>query len=124
MKTKLKTALNNVWAKLKTVGLLLWSKGVAIMLLVILMYQYLALSSDEPTPFAELFYVVILVASVIVIAPVVRLLVFAEAAEVAESGELRELLKGQVFSPRLTHYWIATIISYAVTLLCVSSLLS
>jgi hypothetical protein len=115
---------SDIWAKVKTVGLLLWSKGVAAIILVILMFKYIGLDSEKPTPFAELLYAGVLVASVIVIAPVVRLLVFAEASELAESGKLRSLLDGKDFTPMIIHYWVATIISYTVTLLCVSSLLS
>lgn len=105
---------------LKTVGQLLVSKGAAIALLAILIFKYTGLAD---APFAELLYAVILVGTVIVVAPVIRLLVFAEAAEMAESGEVRALLKLPRITSALVHYWIATVISYAVTLLCVSSLL-
>lgn len=106
--------------KLKTIALLLWNKGVAIALLGILIFKYTGLSD---APFAELIYAIILVGSVIVIAPVIRLLVFNEAAEDAESGSIRLQLMLSTVSPRLMHYWFATTISYAVTLVCVSSLL-
>tara|TARA_R110002153_G_scaffold94770_2_gene228326 strand:+ start:835 stop:1161 length:327 start_codon:yes stop_codon:yes gene_type:complete len=106
--------------KIKTLGHLLLSKGIAICSLAILIFKYSGLADQ---PFAELFYAVILVGTVIVCSPVIRLLVFAEAAELAESGKVRDLLRKDKVCPALHHYWFATSISYAVTLLCVSSLL-
>lgn len=108
--------LNNV----KTALSLLWSKGAVITLLILLVFKYTGLGD---TPFAELIYAGILVLSVAVLSPIIRLLVFSEAAELAESGEVRKLVKKKTVCPELIHYWIATAISYLVTLLCVSSLL-
>ena len=112
--------MKDILKKLKTIGLLLWNKGVAIALLAILIFKYTGLAD---APFAELLYAVILIGSVIVTAPVIRLLVFSEAAEMAESGKVSAYLSLTKVSPALMHYWFATLISYAVTLLCVSSLL-
>jgi len=106
--------------KIKTALTLLWSKGAVITLLLLLVFKYTGLGE---TPFAELIYAGILVLTVAVLSPVIRLLVFTEAAELAESGGVRKLLKKKDVCPELIHYWIATAISYIVTLLCVSSLL-
>lgn len=105
---------------IKTAAELLWNKGAAILLLIVLILKYSGLSE---APFAELVYAVILVAAAIVTAPVVRLLVFPEAAEDAESGAVRREISLGKFTPRLMHYWFATVVSYAITGLCVSSLL-
>jgi hypothetical protein len=112
--------MSNTSKNIKTAFKLLWSKGAAIALLALLLMKYTGLSE---APFAELVYAMVLVLAVVVIAPVVRLLVFAEAAEMAESGAIRKaVLLGSV-TPVLMHYWFATLVSYAVSLLCVSSLL-
>ena len=106
--------------KIKTILKLLWNKGAAIALLLILIFKYSGLAD---APFAELFYAVILIGTTIVTAPIIRLLVFPAAANIAESGELKKLIAINTVSPALIHYWICTVISYTVTLLCVSSLL-
>ena len=109
--------MSNTSKNIKTAFKLLWSKGAAIALLALLLMKYTGLSE---APFAELVYAMVLVLAVVVIAPVVRLLVFAE---MAESGAIRKaVLLGSV-TPVLMHYWFATLVSYAVSLLCVSSLL-
>jgi hypothetical protein len=107
---------------LRTLGLLLWNKGLAIVLLILLMVRYATLEGS--TPFAEILYAIILAATVIVGAPIVRLLVFPEAAEYAESGTLRKDLSSGMHPFAVRHYWFATAVSYTVTLLCVSKLLS
>lgn len=112
--------LTGFWNKTKSVVQLLWSKGVAIILLVMLILKYTGLSD---APFAGLIYAGVLTSAVIVIAPIIRFLVFNEAAALAESGKVKELLKLKTATPELLHYWFATFVSYAVTLLCVSSLL-
>jgi len=112
--------LMGIWNKTKGILQLLWSKGVAIVVLAILILKYTGLSD---APFAELIYAGVLTSAVIVIAPIIRFLVFNEAAVIAESGKVNELLTQKTTTPQLLHYWFATFISYAVTLLCVSSLL-
>lgn len=106
--------------KLITTLRLLWNKGVAIALLLLATFKYSGLSD---APFAELLYSVILVGTTIVVAPIIRFLVFPTAATMAESGELKRLVAISTVSPALIHYWICTVISYSVTLVCVSSLL-
>ena len=103
--------------------LLLWNKGVAACFVAILAWEYIGLSSDDPTPFAEVLYALILAGTVIIVSPFVRLLVFPVAAEAAEKGDIKKWLESESFTPALAHYWFATIISYATTALCVSSLL-
>lgn len=112
--------LHRAWNESKGIVQLLWSKGVAIIVLALLILKYTGLSD---APFAELLYAGVLVSAVIVVAPIIRFLVFNEAALLAESGKVKGLLQLKTLSPELIHYWFATFISYAVTLLCVSSLL-
>jgi len=107
---------------LKAAGQLFWNKGVAIVVLAFLAYRYATLGT-EPTPFAELLYALILAGSILVFAPIFRLLVFPEAAEFAESGKLRDALDNGTHPVALTHYRFATAISFASVALCVSSLL-
>ena len=96
------------------------NKGIAISALMILIYKY---TSIAESPFAELVYAVILITASITTAPVVRLLVFPESAHMAERGEVAELLGHADITPALIHYWLTTVISYTITLVCISSLL-
>ena len=123
MKEKLKAAIPAIKEKAIATLLLLWNKGVAACFVAILAWEYIGLSSDDPTPFAEVLYALILAGTVIIVSPFVRLLVFPVAAEAAEKGDIKKWLESESFTPALAHYWFATIISYATTALCVSSLL-
>ena len=102
----------------------LLNKSAAIALLLGLMHWYHALPSGEAaaTPYAELIYVCILVVGSTVAAPLIRLLVFPEAAAYAETGKLRRELDSLMPSPALRHYWFATGISYLVTIACAATL--
>lgn len=113
--------MNNTTETLRTAGKLLLNKGVAIIALAALVARYLSMA-DALAPLAELLYAGILIAAIIVIAPVVRLLVFPTAAQIAENGGIAKAIYNRDTFV-LLHYWIATAISYLVTLLCVSSLL-
>ena len=106
--------------KTKTTLKLIWNKGIAIALLLILIFKYTGLAD---APFAELIYACILVSMTTCVAPVIRLLVFPAAAEIAEGGKLKALLTISKVEPALLHYWICTVLSYAVTALAVTSLL-
>lgn len=112
MKKELTSALLTIKNKIFAIGVLL-----------VLIVIYRCLPEDKPIPFAELIYAVILVASVITIAPIIRVLVFNEAANYAESGKLDEDLRIGQTTLNYRHYAMATIISYLTALLCVSSLL-
>lgn len=114
------TLIKRLFGQSATALRMLYNKGAAAALFLILIFQWSGLAD---APFAELLYAVILVGTVIVTAPVIRLLVFPSAASIAEKGELPALLKYSKVEPALMHYWIATVISYAVTLICVSSLI-
>ena len=103
---------------------LLKNKLVALIVLFTLATIYRNLPENQPIPFAELIYAVILVSSVTILGPVMRLLVFNEAAVYAESGQLDKDLAAGVRTLSYEHYRLATVISYATALLCVSSLLS
>lgn len=103
------------------------NKAFAIALLALAAYAYLGIPADAetPMPFVEVLYAGILLGTIIVAAPFIRLVVFPEAAAYAESGELRKDLVTRVtVSPALMHYWFATSICYAATILCVTALLN
>lgn len=103
---------------------LLLNKGVAILILAILVLRYLTFASDALLPFIEVVYALVLASTIIVVGPLIRLLVFPTAASLAENGKLAELLAdNDKPTSTLMHYWFATFISYTIALLCVSSLL-
>jgi hypothetical protein len=110
----------------KAFAAFLKNKAVAIGLLAAAVAFYLNLpaNSEQPVPFVELYYVGILLGAAIVVAPFLRLIVFPEAAEYAESGMLRDELHTRVtVSPAMLHYWFATTVCNVASILCVTSLL-
>tara|TARA_R110000824_G_C14985358_1_gene654616 strand:+ start:306 stop:665 length:360 start_codon:yes stop_codon:yes gene_type:complete len=119
----MKEKLKSIWSKAPSIIHLVWNKGAVAAILVILAWKYTGLSSDNPTPFAEVLYALILAGTVIVVSPIVRFLVFPNAAEASEKGKVKAWLEAGKFTPALAHYWFATFISYSITALCVSSLL-
>lgn len=119
--------MNNTLSVLKACGAFLLNKAFAFIVLLLSVAAYLSLPSDPatPIPFVEVLYAGILLISIIIIAPFLRLLVFPEAAEYAESDALRDDLKTRsTVNPALLHYWFATLICYAAAILCVTSLLN
>lgn len=121
-------SMNHLPNTLHAAALFLWNKLVAILFLIFLMICYCRLSSEKPTPFAEVLYAAILGIVITVLGPFIRLLVFPESAEYAERGQLRKdiSLGGTTPPPApsaLRHYWFATGISYLIAILCVSRLL-
>lgn len=101
---------------------LLKNKAVALLVLFVLGRAYAHLPSEAP--FAEILYAVVLISSVAIFAPILRLLVFPEVSHYAEGKDFKADLAAQQFTPAMIHYWIATLICFGVSLLCVSSLLS
>jgi len=73
-------------------------------------------------PFVELLYTAVTVLAVVTLAPIIRLLVFAEAAHYAECGKLDRDLGHMTFTPALCHYWFATAISYAAPIACIATI--
>jgi hypothetical protein len=102
---------------------LLKNKAISIGILLASMYLYKNLPENQPLPFAELLYAVILVLSVSVLSPIMRLLVFPEVSRYAESGAMEKELDAGFKTQWLSHYRIATIICYATSVLTVGSLL-
>lgn len=80
------------------------------------------LAAPAPLAFLEIYYAALSVGVAVLLAFVIRLGVFPETAEYAETGELREDLRGVFMSPRLIHYWFATAICFAAVLFCLSNL--
>lgn len=106
---------------IKAVGLLLYNKGVLILFASIASQAYLRQNS---LPFAEILYLVNVVFSVFLIALVVRLLFFPEAAAFAEDRERFDasLAVGK-FPYAMQQYRFATAISFAVPTLIAIAIL-
>jgi len=109
------------------------NKAIAIVVLLALMYGYRQipeLTYDMQTgqkhgglPYAELVYACILVLSVFILGGFVRLLIFPEASEYAESGTLRRhLFHGERKTMAYVHYRFATAVSFAIALVCMATL--
>ncbi len=119
--------MNATLSTMRAFGSFIKNKAIAIIVLAVSAYIYLGIPADSatPMPFVEVFYAGILLGTIIVVAPFIRLLVFPEVASYAESGELRkDLATRSTISPALLHYWFATAICYAATILCVTALLN
>lgn len=112
--------MNTILTTLTAIGRLLLNKAAAIILLIILLQFY---KSAEFQAYIEILYGTILVCCVFVGAPLMRLIIFPEAAEYAESNDLRIDLKAiQTSRPaRLLHYWFATTVCYATLILCLTA---
>ena len=95
---------------LKSIAYYLRNKAVSFGFLALAILIYNAVPSG--TPFVEMAYAAIVVLCIINIAPVLRLLVFNEAAVYAEAGGLDADLKLRELTPALLHYWFATAICY------------
>lgn len=96
------------------------NKAAAIIVLVVMAVTYHALPDN--LPFMEVFYTLLTILACVVVAPLLRVLVFNEASQYAESGCLVKELQYLKFTPALIHYWIATIICYAIVILGFSSI--
>lgn len=125
--------MNTATETLKAAWNTLKNKLAAFIVLAALMAIYAAIppvTFDPATgarsggmPFAELLFTAILVTGTIAIAPIIRLLVFPEAARFAEDKMgLEPALNRGVFSPWLLHYWFATAICYLVTAAAIASI--
>jgi hypothetical protein len=106
---------NKTMKTLLSIGLYLKSKLVSLIVLAVAILLYGLIPSG--TPFVETAYAAVVVLATIILAPVLRLLVFNEAALYAEGGQLMRDLSMREFTPALVHYWIATIICYASPIL-------
>lgn len=115
-----------------TAAKFLWNKGVVILILTFLVYCWFA-SRDGTSPLSELLCAGILTCGVLIGAPLMRLLVFPEAAQYAESGALRldiglaPRLPGEIrpparFTPALTHYWFATAVCHLTAIVAAVTL--
>lgn len=105
---------------LSTLGGYIKNKSTVIALLGAAFYGYH--KYPESLPFAELLYTVLTALAVMTLAPLLRVLVFHEAAAYAESGGLDNDIKGRAFTPALVHYWFATAICYASAIACFATI--
>jgi hypothetical protein len=92
--------------------------SILVLAIVVILYAFL----PEGTPFIELIYTAITVLGIIILGPILRLLVFNEAAQYAETGRLTEDLSIGRFTPALVHYWFATFLCYAAPILCIAGI--
>jgi len=113
--------MRTILSSLKAYGRYFLNKLVPLVVLVLLMWSFKNLP-DSPLPFTELLYVAILIVGAVVVAPFIRLLVFPEAAEYAESDRLRNDLRLSPLTTAYIHYRFATAISYAVAVFCFSTI--
>jgi hypothetical protein len=98
----------------------IWGKWVSILLFALMVAHYKSLPE---MPFIELYYTTISVFGVALLGPLLRLILFAEAALYAENGGLTSDLKNRSsVSVRLKHYWFATAISYLMPLICFATI--
>lgn len=92
------------------------NKTSVMALLAASLYGYTKIpASENGVPFIELAYTGITIILIPVLATVLRMLVFHEAAAYAETGQLDADLKKGAFTPALAHYWFATAICYAIS---------
>lgn len=102
------------------------NKGAALLVLMGSLYGYNKLPDpgpdQPPLPYMEIAYTGITLLVVVVVAPILRMLVFGEAARYAETGQLDKDLAAGKFSPALVHYWIATAICYAAPIVCMATI--
>ena len=96
------------------------NKTVSIIVLILAVWLYTFI--PEGTPFIEMIYTGINVLGIIVLAPLIRLFVFGEVANYAETGDLVNDLKIGRFTPALVHYWFATALCYAAPILCIAGI--
>lgn len=105
---------------MKSILYYLKNKSVSLIVLAAAIVCYAAIPSG--TPFVELAYTAVTVLATVTLAPVIRLLVFNEAAVYAETGLLDRDIRHRTFTPALIHYWFATFISYAAPLCCIATI--
>jgi|APGre2960657404_1045060.scaffolds.fasta_scaffold194237_2 hypothetical protein len=105
---------------LKAIGHYLVNKTASLIVLAVSIAFYLIIPSGWS--FVELAYTAVTVLGVITLAPILRLLVFAEAAFYAESGALNADIAAGKFTPALCHYWFATAVCYLAPLACIAGI--
>lgn len=120
-----KKGLATALATLKAAGSFIKNKAAMIAILIACGWLYTKyLRYTDNVPFVEVVYASLTAGWVFILAPLLRLLVFPEAAEYAESGRLRRDLNA--FSDRaphgLVHYRFATAVCYITVLLCICTI--
>ena len=91
------------------------NKWVSVLALWLMMRHYKSLPEQ---PFIELYYTAITIFSVALLGPLLRLILFGEAALYAESGGLKRDLDSNTKTINTQHYWFATAVSYLIAMLC------
>jgi len=107
---------------LAAVAHFLLNKMFAILLLIAGTHLYNKIPDGPGTPtqpFAEVIYALILLGYILIAGPFARLLIFPEAAEYAESGQMRKDLYLERPTQALAHYRFATAVCYIAAIVCV-----
>lgn len=102
------------------------NKSAAVVALAAALYGYTRLAAvgpeNPPLPFIEIAYTGLTLLAVIVVAPILRMFVFGEAAKYAETGQLDKDLATGKYTPALVHYWIATALCYGAAIACLATI--
>ena len=123
--------MKTILLNLKTFGELLLHKAVALVALTLLMWAYSSIppvtydqfgNKSGGMPFADLLFVSIIVLGMTTCAPFVRMLIWPETARYAESGDLVLDLDRPTLSNKYLHYRLATVISYALTIVAFAAI--
>jgi hypothetical protein len=105
---------------LQSIAYYLRNKTVSLLVLAAAVTLYNFLPSG--VPFTELMYKAITVLGVVTLAPVLRLMVFNEAAVYAETGQLSIDLAAGKITPNMIQYWFGTAICYLVPIACIAGI--
>ena len=119
--------INGAIATALTVLKLLYNKWPLILVLWLAQRQFMLIEPDADNKFVEVYYSIILALWISILGPVIRLLLFPEAAEYAERGQLRRYLQlpnptGCRLPAPLIHYWFATSTSFAIAGFCIATI--
>ncbi len=96
------------------------NKSVSLLVFALLVTGYIHL--PDSTPFVEVIYTAITAYGVVLLGPIIRMQIFMEAANYAETGGLDADLNSNAITAKTKHYWFATAISYLVPLACMCTI--
>lgn len=124
MNQKIKDLFNKAFDTASTVVSFTANKLPAIALLAYAGDKYTKLPTDSsnPIPFVEAYYASLTVGALVLIALLLRILIFPEVADYAEKGKLKDELATGKFTPSLVHYWFATALCFIAAILCFATI--
>jgi hypothetical protein len=80
------------------------------------------LKLPDGMPFTELLYTAINIYAVIVLGPLIRIKIFKEVAEYAETGKLVADLNYGKLTPWIIYYMFATGLCYVAPIACIATI--